>query len=140
MIALARLEHPDLSVRRLCAMLGVGRSWYYEQPAAPAQAERDIALRDAIERLVLEFPGYGYRRVAKALQREGWAVNHKRVLRMMRQEALLCQLKRRVDRDRDHAGRDGAVLSERVPRLAAPSPGGDPVARRLPCQGARPGQ
>jgi putative transposase len=43
----------------------------------------------------LEFPGYGYRRVTAALRREGWAVNHKRVLRIMRQESLLCQLKRR---------------------------------------------
>ena len=44
---------------------------------------------------MLAFPGYGYRRVTKALAREGWAVNHKRVLRVMRQESLLCQLKRR---------------------------------------------
>lgn len=44
---------------------------------------------------MLEFPGYGYRRVCKALQRDGWAVNHKRVLRVMRDEALLCQLQRR---------------------------------------------
>ena len=35
------------------------------------------------------------RRVTKALQREGWTVNHKRVLRVMREESLLCQLKRR---------------------------------------------
>ena len=95
MIAQARREDPQLSVRRLCALLGVGRSWYYERSAAPTRAERDVALRDAIERIVLELPGYGYRRVTKALAREGWAVNHKRVLRVMRRESLLCQLKRR---------------------------------------------
>lgn len=44
---------------------------------------------------MLDFPGYGYRRVAKTLQREGWAINHKRVLRVMRAESLLCQLQRR---------------------------------------------
>ena len=44
---------------------------------------------------MLEFAGYGYRRVTAALQREGWSVNHKRVLRIMREESLLCQLKRR---------------------------------------------
>jgi putative transposase len=44
---------------------------------------------------VLDFPGYGYRRVTKALARDGWLVNHKRVLRVMREESLLCQLKRR---------------------------------------------
>lgn len=53
-----------------------------------------MALRDAIERIILELPGYGYRRVTHALHREGWAVNHKRVLRIMHQESLLCHLKR----------------------------------------------
>ena len=95
MIAQARQMHPELPVRQLCALLGASRSWYYGRPPALAQAERDVALRDAIERLVLDFPGYGYRRVTKALEREGWTVNHKRVLRVMRREALLCQLKRR---------------------------------------------
>jgi len=53
-----------------------------------------VALRDAIERLMLDFPGYGYRRVTHALQRAGWKVNHKRVHRIMREESLLCHLKR----------------------------------------------
>lgn len=56
---------------------------------------QEVALRDAIEWIVLQFPGYGYRRVTQSLKRDGWAVNHKRVLRVMREEALLCQLKRR---------------------------------------------
>jgi putative transposase len=94
MIAQVRQEYPRLSMRRLCMLLGVGRSWYYERSTTPARAERDVALRNAIERIVLAFPGYGYRRVTKALVREGWTVNHKRVLRVMRQESLLCQLKR----------------------------------------------
>jgi transposase InsO family protein len=95
MIAQAQHEHPQLSARRLCSLLGVARSWYYERPTNPIQNERDVALRDAIEQIVLEFPGYGYRRVTKALARKGWIVNHKRVRRVMRQESLLCQLKRR---------------------------------------------
>ena len=105
MIAAMREAYPDLSIRRLCALVGAGRTWYYTRPSPEETAARDTALRDAIERLVLEFPGYGYRRVTKALQRDGWAVNHKRVLRVMRQEALLCQLKRRfvVTTDSRHA-------------------------------------
>jgi len=96
MIAAAHAAHPELSVRRLCALLGVSRAWYYcGQRADLAAAEAATRLRDAIERLVLAFPGYGYRRVAKALQRDGWSVNHKRVLRVMRRESLLCQRKRR---------------------------------------------
>lgn len=86
--------YPDLSTRRLCALLGISRSWWHVQRQAhPVDAEA-VALRDAIERIVLAFPGYGYRRVTHALKREGWTVNHKRVLRIMRDEALLCQLKR----------------------------------------------
>jgi transposase InsO family protein len=95
MITHVNHEYPQLSVRRLSTLLGVGRSWYFERPTTPTQAERDVTLRDAIARIVLAFPGYGYRRVTKALVREGWAVNHKRVLRVMREESLLCQLKRR---------------------------------------------
>ena len=95
MIALLQEHFPTLSLRRLCQLLGVSRSWYYAHPTADALAERDLNLRDAVERVTLDFPGYGYRRVTHALQREGWTVNHKRVLRVMRQESLLCQLTRR---------------------------------------------
>jgi len=73
----------------------VSRSWYYEKRGSEEKAIEDVELRDAIERIVLEFPGYGYRRVTQALRREGWVVNHKKVLRVMREESLLCQLKRR---------------------------------------------
>jgi transposase InsO family protein len=91
-----REEYPEISIERLCSLMGVGRSWYYARPvAAEKKAHEDMELRDAIERIVLEFPGYGYRRVTATLRREGWSVNHKRVLRVMRQESLLCQLKRR---------------------------------------------
>ena len=94
MIAELRIIYPELSVRHLCQLLGVNRAWLYARATQPTQAERDVELRDAIEGVVLEFPGYGYRRVTKALQRDGWEVNHKRVLRVMRQESLLCILKR----------------------------------------------
>ena len=83
-----------VSVRDLCRILGVNRSWFY-RAGVRAPAAADTVLREAIEAIVLAFPGYGYRRVSRALQRDGWVVNHKRVLRVMRAEALLCQLKRR---------------------------------------------
>jgi len=88
---------PSLSVRQLCALLDVNRAWYYARPVAGSgdDAGEAVRLRDAIERIVLDFPGYGYRRVTHALARDGWSVNHKRVLRVMREESLLCQLKRR---------------------------------------------
>ena len=96
MIEQVREEHPEMSVERLCYLMGVSRSWYYARPTATSRRpKRTSVLRDAIEQVVLEFPGYGYRRVTAAFRREGWAVNHKRVLRVMREESLLCQIKRR---------------------------------------------
>lgn len=91
MIVALHQEHPEVSIRSLCAVAGVNRSWFY---AGSISDQRDLRLRDAIEEIVLTFPGYGYRRVTHALAREGRAVNHKRVLRVMREESLLCQLKR----------------------------------------------
>jgi len=95
MIEEARAEYPEVPLKDLCELFSVSRSWYYERPTPEERTHRDLELRDAIERIVLEFPGYGYRRVTAALKRQGWSVNHKRVLRVMRQESLLCQLKRR---------------------------------------------
>jgi putative transposase len=95
MISEAKQTHAATSERELCRLFGVSRSWYYERPSPEQKAAQDVELRDAIERIVLEFPGYGYRRVTKELHRRGWTVNHKRVLRLMREESLLCQIKRR---------------------------------------------
>ena len=93
------------SVRQMCQSLQVNRAWWYERRKRPEQSEEEIALRDAIEQIVLEYPGYGYRRVTHALAREGWHVNHKRVLRIMQEESLLCQVKRHffVTTDSRHA-------------------------------------
>ncbi len=94
MIDEAASEHPRMPVERLCEPFGVSRSWYYRRPGSDEKARENVALRDAMERIVLEFPGYGYRRVTEALRRERWAINHKKVLRVMRKESLLCQPKR----------------------------------------------
>ncbi len=71
----ALLEHPEVSVRSLCRMLGVDRSWYCQKPEQHSSSA-DVELGDAIERIVLEFPGYGYRRVTEELHRQEWDVNH----------------------------------------------------------------
>ncbi len=82
------------SERELCRVFGVSRSWYREHRSPEEEAAQGLELREAIERIALEFPGYGYRRVTKELHRRGWMVNHKKVLGVMRKESLLCQLKR----------------------------------------------
>jgi putative transposase len=92
---------PGLPLERACHLLGLNRGSYYRIREAPLPSASELALREALEALILEFPAYGYRRVTKALQRAGWRVNHKRVLRIMREESLLCRLKRRWVRTTD---------------------------------------
>ncbi|CDX24816.1 IS3 element protein InsF (fragment) [Mesorhizobium plurifarium] len=47
-------------------------------------------MRDLIQKLALGNAHYGYRRIGALLRREGWQVNHKCVLRIMREDNLLC--------------------------------------------------
>ena len=63
-----------------------------------------MALRDALQRIALQFPSYGWPRMTRELVRRGWAVNHKRVYRPMREDNLLCLRKREfvVATDSDH--------------------------------------
>jgi putative transposase len=57
----------------------------------PVQME----IRDQMQKVALESPSYGYRRITFELQHRGFAVNHKRILRMMREDNLLCVRRRR---------------------------------------------
>jgi putative transposase len=77
--------------------MGLSRSTYYDCARQNSmQAKKEEAdLRDRIEQIVVEFARYGYRRVTYQLRREGYKVNHKRVARIMREQSLQCQVKRR---------------------------------------------
>jgi len=89
-------------------MMELPRSTYYYQPCnRQEKLKQDADLRDRIERIILEFSGYGYRRITRQLQREGFRVNHKRVLRIMGEANLLCRKKKRftVTTDSKHAFR-----------------------------------
>jgi len=70
-------------------------SFYYKPRDKDARKKADADLRDRIETICLGFPRYGYRRVTAALKREGKQVNHKKVLRLMRESDLLCRVKRK---------------------------------------------
>ena len=74
----------------MCALAQVSRAGYYRHWQETEPREADTALRDEIQRLALAERHYGYRRITIKLQRAGWRVNHKRVLRLMRQDNLLC--------------------------------------------------
>lgn len=83
-------ERGDLPVSRACELIGLSRSWYYQRPTHPPP--EDLALQDEIEKIVVTYSGYGYRRVTRELDRRGWRVNHKRVLRIMREQSWLCRM------------------------------------------------
>jgi len=77
--------------------MNIARSTFYHRRKArnPDQVKAEADLVDHIEAICLEFSRYGYRRVTRQLKREGWAVNHKRVLRLMRESDLLCRVKQK---------------------------------------------
>src|SRR5439155_26322480 len=93
-----------LTLERMCARAGVSRSGFYRFPSDSRGPDPDLELRDALQRIALEFPCYGWLRMTAELQRRGWAVNHKRVYRLMREDNLLCLRRRKfvVTTDSDH--------------------------------------
>jgi putative transposase len=70
--------------------MNLASSSYYYQPLTDleAQEQSDALLRDHIERLQQEFPGYGYRRLSQQLRREGIVVNDKKIRRLQRKYQL----------------------------------------------------
>ena len=75
-------------------MSDLARSTCYYRPITRKKQKVDADLRDRIEHVALEFPRYGYRRITHQLKREGLCVNHKRVLRVMRESSLLVAAKK----------------------------------------------
>jgi transposase InsO family protein len=90
-----QLAGERLSIEEACRAVPVSRTGFYRSfdEHAPRQAETE--LRDRIQRVALENRCYGYRRVAAELRRQGIVVNHKRVLRVLREDNLLSLRKRR---------------------------------------------
>jgi len=88
----------------MCELGQVSRAGWYRQGADPQPADRDLKLRDEIQKIALEWPAYGSRRITAELRRRKWTVNRKRVQRLMREDNLLCLRKRKfvVTTDSDH--------------------------------------
>jgi putative transposase len=84
-----------MSVERMCALSKLSRAGYYRFRTTPESGDADIDLRDAIQRVALEFPSYGRPRITKELGRRGWRVGHNRVYRIMREDNLLCLRRRK---------------------------------------------
>jgi putative transposase len=105
-----------LSIQRMCELGQVSRAGWYRQGADPQPADHDLKLRDEIQKIALEWPAYGSRRITRELRRRKWTVNRKRVQRRMREDNLLCLRKRKfvVTTDSDHSLRVYPNLARRL--------------------------
>ena len=94
-----------LAIERMVKLAQVSRASYYRfEESGKSGSDSDMELRDAIQRVALEWPSYGRRRLTQELRRRGWTVNPKRVRRLMREDNLLCVRKRKfvVTTDSNH--------------------------------------
>ena len=110
-------------IERMCGLAGVSRASYYRHWLASKPREEATALRDEIQRLSLaqRANGYrhGYRVITMQLRRAGWAVNHKRVARIRREDNLLCvpkQAFRPATTDSRHGWRVWPNLARQIGR------------------------
>ena len=88
----------------MCQLVEVSRAGFYRASAVAAVPPDEVALRDQVQRIALEWPCYGSRRITGELRHRGWTVNRKRVQRIMREDNLLCLRHRRfmVTTDSNH--------------------------------------
>jgi putative transposase len=77
-------------VKALCGMTGLNGAGFYRYQSPRQATPVDMEIRDETQKIALEWPAYGYRRITAELEQRGFEVNHKRVLRMMRQDNPLC--------------------------------------------------
>jgi putative transposase len=95
----------SLSIERMCQLAGVSRAGFYRSLQERAPVEEDMEVRSVIQQIAVEHRRrYGYRRISAELRRRGMLVNHKRVLRILREDNLLAVQPRAfvVTTDSDH--------------------------------------
>lgn len=111
------MQREGFSIQEACRMTELSRAGFYRMYEEHEPRQADVELRDAIHKVVIENRCYGYRRVWEDLtKKQGWQVNHKRVLRLMREDNLLALRKRRyvLTTDSHHPF---AIYPNLVPRL-----------------------
>lgn len=96
-----------LTIERMVKLGRVSRSGFYRFQDGEPGPDLDMELRDAIQKIAVEWPSYGRPRITEELRRRGWVVNPKRVRRIMREDNLLCVRKRKfvVTTDSNHSGK-----------------------------------
>jgi putative transposase len=96
-----------MTIVGMCNTAHVSRAGFYRQRKPQPATDGDMDLRDEIQKIALEMPAYGRRRITAELKRRNWEVNHKRVHRIMREDNLLCLRRRKfvVTTNSDHGNR-----------------------------------
>ena len=96
-----------LTIERMLKLGRVSRSGFYRFDDGEPGPDPNMELRDAIQKIAVEWPSYGRPRITEELRRRGWVVNPKRVRRLMREDNLLCVRKRKfvVTTDSSHGRR-----------------------------------
>jgi transposase InsO family protein len=110
------MPREGFSVDAACHWAHVSRAGFYRHYEEHAPRQADVELRAAIQTISVDNRFYGYRRVTAELRAQGIAVNHKRVLRLMRADNLLALRKRRyvLTTDSHHPF---AIYPNYVPKL-----------------------
>jgi transposase InsO family protein len=86
-----KVADPGCDVQHLCRLAGVARATYYRHLNACPDSHQDHEIHDAVQRVCLKHRHYGYRRVTALLRRQGYCINAKKILRVMRDDNLLAQ-------------------------------------------------
>ena len=88
------LQYDTIPVSRKAELLRVNRRSYYkwlQRPPPDSQCvQQEMRISDELQKIAIEFPRYGYRRMTIELHNRGYLVNHKKVLRLMKEDNLLC--------------------------------------------------
>jgi len=94
-----------MTVERMCELGKVSRATFYRFDSTRQRLDRDVDLRDEIQRIALEYPSYGRPRITAELNSRGWKVGHRRVRRILKEDNLLCLRRRKfrvITTDSDH--------------------------------------
>lgn len=94
MIERNRNSENPIPIKSAAKLLNISRSGYYNwlknRNTNAKIKKEDMKIKNEIHKIAIYYPGYGYRRITKELRNRGYLVNHKKVLRLMREDNLLC--------------------------------------------------
>ena len=92
-----QISPAPIPVMKTSQLLDVSKSGYYawlKRKGRNNRVARDRPIVEQIQKIIIDYPGYGYRRMTHQLRRHGYIVNHKRVLRLMRENGLTFKRKK----------------------------------------------